>query len=364
MTQNTGWGPQPWGAGWLPPQPPQPGVIPLRPLKVGEMVGGAFSTLGRHWKVLFGIPLAVQAVGILVLAVAGGIGYAVVHEDLAAVFDTPYGESPDDAQVTSVLALTIPLGAGALLLMLLGMFMIIALAPAVVQEAVSGRPTPFRALWRRTWSRLPAVFGASLLSWLIAAAPMLAAFGVAVALAAATAGDGEEAVRGTVLVFPLLFLAAVPVSTWLYVRLSLAPGVAVCEGLGPVTSLRRSARLVRGAWWRVFGLNLLASLVAGILSYLIQLPFVFGGMLGLIPAMLQDSSGTAPTVGVIAGIVVYIGCLLLGVIVSQVFQMGFVQLCTTLAYVDQRLRREDLAAALMAAHHAPPYGPAAPGRAG
>lgn len=58
MSHNTGWehhhpgqpAPQ-WGGGWTPPPPPpQPGVIPLRPLGLGDLLGGGFSAFRRYWK--------------------------------------------------------------------------------------------------------------------------------------------------------------------------------------------------------------------------------------------------------------------------------------------------------------------------
>ncbi|WP_456049285.1 hypothetical protein [[Kitasatospora] papulosa] len=68
MAQDAGWGggayggapyggypfggPPGWG-GWVPP--PKPGVIPLAPLGLGDVLGGAFSTVGRYWKQLFGM---------------------------------------------------------------------------------------------------------------------------------------------------------------------------------------------------------------------------------------------------------------------------------------------------------------------
>ena len=51
------WGaPQGWGApapappGYFPPRTPEvrPGVVPLRPLGVGEIIDGAISTMRRH----------------------------------------------------------------------------------------------------------------------------------------------------------------------------------------------------------------------------------------------------------------------------------------------------------------------------
>ncbi|MFG2391994.1 hypothetical protein ACGFYF_24260 [Streptomyces lavendulae] len=36
------------GGGWLPPQRPRPGVVPLRPLGPGDILGGAFTALSRY----------------------------------------------------------------------------------------------------------------------------------------------------------------------------------------------------------------------------------------------------------------------------------------------------------------------------
>ena len=50
--------------------PPKPGVIPLAPLGLGDVLGGAFSTMGRYWKQLFGMAAALY--GGAALADGGG----------------------------------------------------------------------------------------------------------------------------------------------------------------------------------------------------------------------------------------------------------------------------------------------------
>src|SRR3984957_10908449 len=51
-----GYGPPP-GGGWPPPRPsaPKPGVIPLRPLAVGEILDGAFSSIRQNPKATLGL---------------------------------------------------------------------------------------------------------------------------------------------------------------------------------------------------------------------------------------------------------------------------------------------------------------------
>ncbi|MGW1973914.1 hypothetical protein ACWCOY_37470, partial [Streptomyces tubercidicus] len=69
-TAQGGWKPPQWG---LPPSP-KPGVIPLRPLGVGEILDGAVSTMRAHWRTVLGIALAVslvtQAASVLVQGLA------------------------------------------------------------------------------------------------------------------------------------------------------------------------------------------------------------------------------------------------------------------------------------------------------
>ncbi|WP_051951045.1 hypothetical protein [Actinacidiphila yeochonensis] len=45
---------------------------------------------------------------------------------------------------------------------------------------------------------------------------------------------------------------------WLWVLLSLAPPALVLERQKVFAALKRSAKLVRGAWWRVLGIQILA----------------------------------------------------------------------------------------------------------
>lgn len=61
-----GWGgPGPGGRhpGWgQPPLAAKPGVIPLRPLGVGEILDGAVSTLRAHWRTVLGVTIVVAVI--------------------------------------------------------------------------------------------------------------------------------------------------------------------------------------------------------------------------------------------------------------------------------------------------------------
>ncbi|MET9885779.1 hypothetical protein ABZZ20_22095 [Streptomyces sp. NPDC006430] len=156
MSQNTGWGQHPeqavpqWGGnGWTPQWgggartlSPQPGVISLRPLTVGDILVGAFSALRRYWKPLAGVMLAVQGVGVLLVAAAIGIAVASVHDRFSAVFGLPPGQEPAGADVAALFLAFVPAAVLLLVTMTLGAATVSALCPAVVQEAVFSRPRP------------------------------------------------------------------------------------------------------------------------------------------------------------------------------------------------------------------------------
>ena len=58
-----GWGGgQPHGSWGRPPAAAKPGVIPLRPLGVGEILDGAVSTLRAHWRTVLGVTITVSVI--------------------------------------------------------------------------------------------------------------------------------------------------------------------------------------------------------------------------------------------------------------------------------------------------------------
>ncbi|THA58094.1 hypothetical protein E6P78_30750 [Streptomyces sp. A0958] len=334
--------------------PPKPGVIPLGPLSLGDIFGGAFSTLGRYGKQLLAVGAALYGGALVVVGAAAAIAYSAVADHLDRLFALTSDEDPASRDLTPVF---LALGAIALLgflSMVVATAVVYAAVPVVLQEAVLGRPTTFSAVWRRAWSRVPAVIGAVLLTGLAAMVPMLLAMGaLAACIIGAVAMDGGGGSALLIVVGVLFFLACVPVATWLWVKYSLAPSAAVFENQGPVASMRRSATLIRGDWWRVFGMTMLAGIIAGVASYLIQIPFSFLGMFtGVLgSANLSDDPNPAAVLAAMSG---YLVLMLLGQLVSQLVVAVFPPLVTGLLYVDRRIRTENLAPVLAEAAAVPP----------
>ena len=115
-------------------------------------------------------------------------------------------------------------------------------------------------------------------------------------------------------------------------------------------ALRRSWNLVRGSWWRTFGIYLLTSILVGIIGSILRLPFnlisavVAGGHGGTSPFGFLATSGTPTlttlTIGAIGGIV--------SATCTAPISVGVI----ALLYTDARMRKEGLDLALQQAGQA------------
>lgn len=370
MPDTSGWGPQgpypqgphpqgphPWpyggppGWGWNgalpppPPPPPKPGVIPLAPLDIGSILGGTFATMGRYAKPLFGTAAAVYGLLAVVVTAAAALAYISVREHFQALIDSDADFTWDHGR-----PLLIAFGAvwlvGLLATLVVNSF-IQASCAATLHEAVLGRPATFSAVWRRAWSRTPSVVGVTLLLALILMLP----FGVGALLFASLF---VLILNGWIVPFLVLFLLIIvvtPLAAWLYVLFALAPAAATLETAGPLQAMRRSAHLVRGAWWRTFGISLLAAGIVGAVSLAVRIPLQFAT-----PALSPvdpDSSASAVLLDQLRSqLGLYALFTLVVMFLTQLAASVFLPLVTAVLYVDRRIRREGLADTLTRATHA------------
>ncbi|MFE0698688.1 oxidoreductase [Streptomyces sp. NPDC058872] len=357
MTYSPG---QPHGYGYPPPPPPKPGVIPLAPLSFSDVLTGAFTTYGRYWKPLLGVAVTAYASVFVLLGLAALAAWGVVGDDVQRLFDLPEGQDPVFADFQPLIVAFGCLWTFAMAAYVVCTGLVNAAVPAVVQEAVLGRPITFATAWRRAWSRLGAVVGAVFLTMLAVITSMLFLFvgfsALMVALIAgitASAGDhadGGPGIAITGLLFFLIALAMVPLALWIMIRFSLAPAVAVIEGQGAMASLRRSAALVKGSWWRIFGCTIATGIMVGIASGMLQQVIT---QLGVLPVSTVDF-GQNPTPGEVFGL---IGGALVALVIAQLLVQAvaapFQPLVSGLLYVDQRIRKENLAPTLALTASAP-----------
>ncbi|MER5471957.1 hypothetical protein [Streptomyces sp. NPDC002685] len=370
MSDSSGWGPSgpyggaPGGWGWMPPPPPpKPGVIPLAPLGVDTVLGGAFVTMRRYARPLFGLAALVGlCLAALTLGMAG-LAYAATADQLHRISAAP--RTADWTDIRAVLVAFGTMWAVGLLVALVANAFIQASSAATLHDAVLGRRAHIGGVWRRAWPRTPSVFGVMLLMGLIVVIPLALFALMSVALVVSVTTSEPFVSVGAVF---LLLLLSAPLTIWLYVLFSFAPAAAVLEGASPLTAMRRSVRLMRGTWWRTFGITLLGGLIAVIASLVIRLPLMFAMPT---PQPYVPSAQPPPDAAdVFAQLIPEMGpylvlSLIVGV-VTQMFSMVFMPLVTNLLYIDQRIRREGLADVLMRVAVIPesPGGPDAPGAPG
>ncbi|WP_328402044.1 hypothetical protein OHS70_28715 [Streptomyces sp. NBC_00390] len=346
---NTPYPGTPAYGGWMPPvpPPPKPGVIPLAPLALGAILGGAFSTIGRHWKQLLGVALAAYGVAAVLVCGAIGIAYVSVSDRLHRVLDWSGSEAPGWDEFGPLVLSFGAVYLFGLLTLLVANAVIYASCPVILQDAVLGRPTTIGSVWRRALPRTGAVLGSVVLTSLIAFVPILltgmAFFGFLFAMIMLTV-NGTDGFGWVILVGFLGALITGPAAVWLWVRFSLAPAAAVFEGQGVIASMSRSAQLVRGAWWRIFGISLLAYLIAVVAGYVIQLPLSVLNALPAGPLSLSDDASSGGVAVTILATTLVFG--LISSLISQALTVAFPQLVLNLLYIDRRIRTENLAAAL------------------
>lgn len=333
-----------WGSGWGgPPPAAKPGVIPLRPLGVGEILDGAVSTMRTYWRTVLGISLTVAIFTQIVVVLIQGL---VLDDISTAALEDP---SATVDEMTSALGNAM-LGTGAVFLIsLIGTIVATALLTTVTSRAVLGKSVTLGEAWRDARPQVAKLFGLIFLLILIAVAVVTA--GILPGLLVAVAGSGDA---GASLAL-LGGLAAFVVAVWLMIRFSLASPALMLEKQSIVKSLGRSAKLVRGSWWRVFGIQLLATIIANIVAMIVVLPFSFiGAMLEGegVSGLVSSGSDLGWTYLIVSGIGAVIGAMITFPITAGV---------TVLLYIDHRIRREALDLDLARAAGVQDYGSGTPG---
>jgi hypothetical protein len=317
-----------YGPAGLPgPVAPRPRIIPLRPVSVGEILSGAFAAVRRNPGATLGISAAVTfCYGVCVFALAphtipssAGFGIVFSTNDVSA---TP-GWHLRFAGYGGPAAVAVAVLFGAAYLLLGGTLI------AVVWRLVLGIAMSAGQAVRAAWPRLPAMLGAIALPGLL-----LAALWDGYAMAAL--GLRALPARG-----PLVFFLVVPgvpllvATIWLAVSCTVALPAVVLEHAGPLAALRRSCQLVRGSWWRVFGVGLLTAVVMSLVSGLLRAPFT------VLAGALTKHAGQPPAAAVIASTA--------GRVLADTATVTAAAVVVVLLYVDLRMRREGLDRALQAA---------------
>ncbi|MGX4691836.1 hypothetical protein [Streptomyces sp. JNUCC 63] len=328
-----------WGAGWSgPPPAAKPGVIPLRPLGLGEILDGAVTTMRTHWRTVLGISLVVAVITRVIAILAQRF---TLDDATTQILRDP-NATPSEfirAMGNSLL------GSGvAFMTTMVGTVVATALLTTVTSRAVLGKPVTVGEAWRDARPQVLKLFGLVFLLLLIGVGIVTVGVlpGVIVAATGSPLGGIGLAFLGSV--------AALVPAVWLWIRFCLASPALMLEKQGIIKAMSRSGKLVRGSWWRIFGIQLLTVLITFLVSVVVALPFAVIAMMSSGDGLTNFLNGT-PELGwtylVITGIGAVIGSMITFPISAGV---------TVLLYIDQRIRREALDLELARAAGVPSHG--------
>ncbi len=331
--QYPGYGPygQPgYGPPGYRPPGPEPGGIPLRPLAVGEILSGAFTSIRQNPAATLGL----SAILLTIYGVATTAFSLALRGLFSGVTITP-GQTLTHAQVRhlvfDIFAVVLPSVLGIVALAVIIELILTGLLTVVIGRGVLGRKVTMGEAWQLALPRLPAILGAIVLAG-------LCILGLWVAVAVIVSVLVLVHVYAAAIIIGILAaIAAFCVTVWFSIMFSLAVPVVVLERQGPVSALARSWRLVKGSFWRMLGILLLAGIVVSVAGFILQLPFTFlealfggGGVFGL--------TGTRTIAAIIIG---GVGSIVAGA-VTRPISAGV----TVLLYLDMRMRKEGLDLAL------------------
>ena len=298
------------------PAPVQRGVIPLRPLSLGEIYDGAFRSIRANPRVMFGFSALVVAGSCIV----GGLLWYLLIPTLSSWLGTTLPEESAYDPYSGIDATASVLGIYALMpFLLLAGAILSGLLTVSVSRSVIGQKVTVSELWSRYWRRVGLVLLASILMGL-ASGVAWALFVGLVALVGAAAG-GLAVLVG--LVGGVALLAA---TVWFAIRVLFVPPVLMLEDLRFWPSVARAWRLTRGSFWRIFGIYLLAQIITYVASQILSVPL---SLLSVFFISDMASGG-------------FVALMTVMMAVSYALPAVFIAAVVALQYIDVRIRKEGL----------------------
>jgi hypothetical protein len=232
-----------------------------RPRDLGAMLSTAFSLYGSNFVVFFGVALLVV------------IPTDLVFQGILADKISGYDDDPDLA-ATYIATMASALIANPL---------ITAIHVRAVEKVGRGVRPAVGETVREGLAVFGVLFGTLLLFWIFVVLGFIALF------------------------VPGLFLL---------IRWWVAPQVVVVEGVTGMAALRRAWELTQNNWWRIFGITIVAGLIAGVASSVFTVPAV----------LAAEAAGSAPIE-------------LVAQIFADAIGYSFSALVGTLIYFDLRARK-------------------------
>jgi len=311
---------------WTPAS--RPGIIPLRPLTFGTILGRSFAALRQNPRVLLGFALCVQtAAYLLVLLGVAGVALA----SFSRLDTLREGTDEFDAVMAGSIALTVIAGIVlGLAAAALGVIVQGVVVSEVAHAAVAEKLT-LRALWQRVKPVAWRLIGYSFLLALAALAVIAIVTGAIVAI-------GFAALPVAIALTVFVILAAIPITLWLSTKLLLVASTIILEHATIRGAIVRSWTLIRGRFWPALGIIVVISLVFGTLGQVVSIPFSF--LTTAFTTIIAPTGDPGPTA--IIGIVIAVVLTQIVTLLIQSVAIVVQATATAIIYIDCRMRREGL----------------------
>ncbi|SNT14501.1 hypothetical protein SAMN06309944_2249 [Micrococcales bacterium KH10] len=295
----------------------KPGIIPLRPLTLGEILDGAFQAIRRHAKITLGLTLLIVTVFITAFTALGALIMPWIRENFGGF------SLGDDADLAigsmSWFEQQGIITAGSIGMTIATIIVTGTLVYAIGQLCLGLRPS-VGEIWSRVKPRLWALAGVALLTSLIVGAVVM------IPVLFFSVGISTDSAALTV-VGVVLTIVAILAAIVLSIMLSFASSALILEEASVITSLKRSWFLVKSQFWRVLGIQMLVYLIVSVIQQIIVVPLtILGTIVGI----------------VMANALVWILLVTLSTVLAATIGVSYSASVIALLYVDVRMRREGL----------------------
>jgi hypothetical protein len=294
----------------------QRGVVPLRPLSLGEIFDGGFRSIRANPRVMFGFSAIVVTFSVLISSLIQWYSFSWLGDAMSAPMAP--GEDPFATQDLTSMAV----GYVALILVSLASTTVLTgVLILSVSRSVIGETATVAEIWQRARKQIWRLLLLTLLVMLILVA------GPAVWLAAFIGAMFLDNPAPALLVFFAGGLGALAWAAWISTRTLLSTPALMLERLGVIGGLTRGWRLSRGSFWRLFGIYLLTTVIVGVVASIIVGPAT------MIATFISLNPYADPVALAITGV---------GTVLGSVLTTPFTAAVVALLYIDTRIRREGL----------------------
>ena len=316
-------------AGWTPP--PKPGLIPLRPLTLGTLLGASFQVMRRNPRPTFGFALLLAgAVSVISVIAVSAIGFLLFSRPLQSSGEDQFTLMAGSIMGAFVLGFIVPIALGLVVFSILQG--IIALE---VARGTLGEKLKLGGLWRAAKGRIAVLVGWSLL---LAAAALTFFLVVGLIIGGITAGFGTDSIGASIAIAVTAYLAFFVLAAWLGTKTALVPSILIIERLTLGKAIARSWKLTHNSFWRTFGTILLVGVIINFASSIITTPvqLLFSVFAGLLAPTGGTQEDTAVMFVVLAAVLIIVTVIVtaIGLIVQSS--------AIALIYIDLRMRKEGL----------------------